>query len=82
MQKFRRTGKVFTGTYQDSPPTEEQRTDSRSVPEELLPLLKDWRSGTDMRRLAEAREGRGPKTEESEALAEPEGRGLCFSAPE
>ena len=51
-----RQDRLFTVTYQDYLPTEGQRTDSRSFPEYLLPVLKDWRSGTDMRRLAKAQE--------------------------
>lgn len=52
-----RQDRVFTVTYRDCQLTEEPKTDSRSFPEYLLPVLKDWRSGTDMHKLAEAQEG-------------------------
>ena len=59
-----RQDRVFTVTYRDCLPTEGQGTDSRSFPEYPLPVLKDWRSGTDMRRLAEAQEGQSQTAEE------------------
>lgn len=59
-----RQDRVFTVTYRDCQLTEEPRTDSRSFPEYLLPVLKDWRSGTDMHKLAEAQEGQSQTVEE------------------
>ena len=64
-----RQDRVFTVTYRDCLPTEGQRTVSRSFPEYPLPVLKDWRSGTDMRRLAEAQEGQSQTAEEDEISA-------------
>lgn len=64
-----RQDRVFTVTYRDYLPTEGQRTDSRSFPEYLLPVLKDWRSGTDMHRLAEAQEGQSQTWETKGARA-------------
>lgn len=69
MRRFQRTGKVITGTYRDCQLTEEPRTDSRTFPEYLLPVLKDWRSGTDMHKLVEAQEVQDRIAEEYEISA-------------
>ena len=77
MRSFRRTGNVITGTYRDCQLTEAQKTDFRNFPECLLPVLKGWRSGTDMHRLAEVQEGQDRTAEGygiSASSADPEPR--------
>lgn len=64
-----RQDRVFTVTYRDCQLTEEPKTDSRTFPEYLLPVLKDWRSGTDMHKLVEAQEVQDRIAEEYEISA-------------